>query len=120
MTWITIAWPMVAAACVTLGLIELRVGIAQPPRAARLLFSLSAFAIAAFSGMELALMRVDTVTDFEALLPWMDVAVGVVIVSLTAFIWVFFGTGNKWLALAVPGLYAVVLVFDFLPGSRMT
>ncbi len=120
MNWITIAWPMVAAACLTLGLIELRVGLAQPPRAARLLLSLSAFAIAVFSGLELALMRADTVAEFEALLPWADTVVGVVMVSLTAFIWVFFRTGNKWLALAVPGLYAVGLVFDFLPGSSMT
>ena len=38
-------------------------------------------------------------------------------VSLTAFVWVYFGTGNTWLALAVPGLYAVGLTFDYLPGS---
>jgi len=65
-------------------------------------------------------MRADTVAEFEALLPWIDVTVGVIIVSLTAFIWVFFQTGNKCLALAVPCLYAVGLVFDFLSGSDMT
>jgi two-component system, LuxR family, sensor kinase FixL len=120
MTWISIAWPMVAAACLTLGLINLGLGIAQPPRAARLLFSLSALAVAVFSGLELALMRVDTVADCWPLLHWMNVAVGVLVASLAAFIWVLFGTGNKWLALAGPGLYAVALAVDFLPGSSMT
>ena len=42
MNWLPIAWPMVAGACLTLGLIELRIGLTQPPRAARLLFALSA------------------------------------------------------------------------------
>ena len=59
MNWITIAWPMVAGACLTLGLIELRVGLAQPGRAARLVFAVSAFAVASVSGFELALMRTD-------------------------------------------------------------
>jgi hypothetical protein len=46
MNWMTITWPMVAAACLTLGLIELGIGIAQRPRAPRLLFALSAFTVA--------------------------------------------------------------------------
>jgi PAS domain S-box-containing protein len=120
MNWITIAWPMVAAACLTLGLINLGIGLAQPPRAARLLFSLSAFAVACLSGLELALMRADNPAEAEALLRWMDLAVGVILASLTAFIWVFFGSGNKWLALAAPGVYAAGLVLDFVPGSRLT
>ncbi|HYN79574.1 MAG TPA: ATP-binding protein [Lamprocystis sp. (in: g-proteobacteria)] len=120
MSWITIAWPMVAAACLTLGLIELRIGLTQPPRAARLLFALSAFVVAGIAGLELALSRVDSVADWWPLMRWLDLAVGVMMVSLTAFIWVYFGTGNRWLALAVPGLYAVGLAFDYLPGSGMT
>ena len=47
MNWINIAWPMVAAACLTLGFINLAIGLAQPPRAARLLFFVSAAAAAA-------------------------------------------------------------------------
>ena len=120
MNWITIAWPMVAGACLTLGLIELRIALAQSPRAARLLFSLSAFAMAAFSGLELALMRVDTVADAGALLRTMDAALGAIIVALTAFIWVYFGTGNKWLALAAPSLYAIGASVDLVPGWDMT
>ncbi len=116
MNWITVAWPMMAAASLTLGLIELRIGIAQRPRSARLLFSLSAFAMAASCGVELALMRADTIAEAAAALRWVDATVGVIVVSLTAFIWVYFGTGTKWLALAVPILWVVGASADWVPG----
>lgn len=116
MNWITIAWPMVAGACLTLGLMNLAIGLVEPAPAARLLFALSAFAVACISGLELALMRTDVLAQWWPLMRSMDIAVGVMIVSLTAFIWVYFGTGKGWLALAVPGTYAVGLMFDYLPG----
>jgi len=120
MNWINIAWPMVAAACLTLGFINLAIGLAQPPRAARLLFFVSATAAAACSGLELALMRADTVAEVWPLLHWANISVAVIIVSLAAFIWVFFGTGNKWLALSVPAIYAAALVSELRPRSSMS
>jgi hypothetical protein len=44
---------VVAAVCVTLGLIELRIGLTRPVDAARLLFSVSAFAAAVVCGLEM-------------------------------------------------------------------
>jgi len=119
MSWIDIAWPMVAGACLTVAFINLRIGLAHPVRPASLLFSLSAFTAAAFAGIELALMRADTTARYWEVLPWLDVAAVVMVASITGFIWIFFGTANKWLALAGPGLSAVALVFDVLPGSRL-
>jgi two-component system, LuxR family, sensor kinase FixL len=119
MNWITVCWPMVAAASLTLGLIELRIGIAHRSLA-RLVFSVSAFLMAAFSGMELAFMRAQSIAQAAALLPWMDAAMGAVVASLTAFIWVYFETGRKWLALAPPILFAIGLIADLIPGSDMT
>ena len=117
MNWITVTWPMVAAACLTLGLIELGIGLAQPPRAARLLFALSAFTVACIAGLELTLMQTDVLADWWRAMRLLDIAVGVMLLSLTAFIWVYFGTGRKSLALAVPVLYAIGLAFDYLPGA---
>jgi hypothetical protein len=116
MNWITVTWPMVAAACLTLGLIELRIGVGQRPRAPRLLFALSAFAVAAIAALELALLRADTLAQWWPVMRGLDIAVGVMLVSLAAFVWVYFGTGNKWLAWLVPCLYVVGLMFDYLPG----
>jgi two-component system sensor kinase FixL len=120
MNWITVTWPLMIGAILTLGLIELCIGLAHPPRAARLMFSLSAFAMAFECGNELALMRADTIASAAALLRWGDFAVGAIFVSLTAFIWAFLGTGRKWLALACPILYAVSLAADLIPGTDMT
>jgi two-component system, LuxR family, sensor kinase FixL len=121
MNWVTISWPMVAAACLTLGMIELRVGIAQQSqRAARLLFALSACAMAAAAGLELALAQVDTTARAEALLFALGTTVGVMLLSLMAYVWVYFGTGSKWLALAVPVLYAIGLVGELFPGQVHT
>jgi signal transduction histidine kinase len=50
----------------------------------------------------------------------LDIAVGVMLVSFAAFVWVYFGTGTKWLALLVPSLYVAGLMFDYLPGGGMT
>ena len=48
MTWITILWPMVTGACLTMALIHLRTGLRQRPGTAHLLFSLNAFVVVVF------------------------------------------------------------------------
>jgi two-component system, LuxR family, sensor kinase FixL len=120
MNWITVAWPMVAGACLTLGLIQLRVGLGQTPRAPRLLFALSAFAVANVAGLELALMQADTLAEWWPVMRALDVAVGVMLVSLAGFIWAYFGTGTKWLAGLVPVLYGAGLMFDYFSQGGMT
>jgi two-component system, LuxR family, sensor kinase FixL len=120
MNWITVTWLLMAGATLTLGLIELCIGVAHPPRAARLLFSLSAFAMAVQSGIELAIMRTDTIGSAAILLRWGDLTVGAIFVFLTAFIWTYLGTARKWLALACPMLYAVGWAAYLIPGRAMT
>jgi GNAT superfamily N-acetyltransferase len=119
MNWITITWPLVAGAILTLGLIELCIGVAHPPRAARFMFSLSAFAMALGCGNDLALMHADSIESAATALRRGDFMVGAIFVSLTVFIWAYFGTGRKWLALACPILYAVSLTADLVPGGGM-
>ena len=116
MNWMTITWPMVAAACITLGLIELSIGLVQR-RAPRLVFALSAFTVACVAALELALMHTDVLAEWWTLMRLLDIAVGVMLVSLMAFIWTYFGNGRKWLALAAPVLYAMGLAFDYVPGA---
>ena len=118
MNWITIAWPMVTATCLVMGLINLGIGLALTPRAPHLLFSLSAFVVAGLSGLELALLRAGSAAQFGVLLRWADIATWATVTSLAGFLWVYLRSGNKWLALAGPVIYAAGLVFDFLPGSK--
>jgi two-component system, LuxR family, sensor kinase FixL len=120
MNWITVSWLMLASATATLGLIELRIGLSRPLSVARLLFSLSAFAMAAFCAMELSFMQARSLAEAAALLRWMDGLLGAIIALLTGFIWVYFGTGRTWLALAPSILFAVGISADWFPGSYMT
>jgi hypothetical protein len=103
MTWITILWPMVTGACVTMVVIQLRVGLRRSPGAAHLLFSLNALLVAVFSCLELASTRAASPAQFLELQRWPDFMGAAVLVSLTAFVWVFLGTGRKWLAFLGPG-----------------
>ncbi|HMH12623.1 MAG TPA: ATP-binding protein [Edaphobacter sp.] len=119
MTWMTILWPMVTGACVTMSLINLGIGLRQKPRAPYLLFSLNAFAVAVFSYLELAIMRTDSPAEYLALLRWADFAVAALVLSLTAFVWVFFGTGRRWLALLAAGLTCFAMTADLSPQPRM-
>lgn len=119
MNWINTLWTMIAAVSVTLGFIELRVGLSRPLDWARLLFSVSAFATACECALELALMHAQSPVEFQILLRWGNVVMGVMITSLAAFVWVFFHSGNRWLAIAGPGLFALALVFNFGPGSNV-
>jgi hypothetical protein len=109
MIWINFLWPMVTGACLTLALINLRLGFAGPMRAAHLFFSLNAFAVAFISVLELAQLQAANPAQYAVLLFWGDLTTWILLASLTGFIWVFFGTGNRWLALAGVGLHAVAL-----------
>jgi two-component system, LuxR family, sensor kinase FixL len=112
--WIIIAWPMVAGAILTLGLIALRIALTEPVDHARLLFALSTFAAVVASGFELAMMNARSPDQFLQLLRGFDLAAGIIIASLAGFVWLYFRCGNRWLAMAGPVVYALGLAFEFL------
>lgn len=104
MNWMTVAWPMVTAACITLALINLRIALGDSRRAPHVFFSLAALAVAAVSALELALMRTDNLARYDALMRWAAVPVWVMVASVTGFVWTFFRTGRVWLAIAGVGI----------------
>jgi len=57
MNWITIVWPMIAAACLTLAAMHVLVWIRSGQSWANLAFSILAVCVAAIAAFELALMR---------------------------------------------------------------
>ncbi len=100
MNWMTILWPMVAATCLTLALIHLRIAFGDGRRAPHLLFSLAALAVAAISALELTVLQTSDLARCDTVLRWTAVPVGIMVSSVVAFVWAFFGTGRKWLGLA--------------------
>ncbi|HTL72746.1 MAG TPA: ATP-binding protein [bacterium] len=106
MNWITIVWPMVAAACLTLALIHLRIAFGDGRRAPHLFFSLAAVAVAVISLLELTLLCTTEVTDYDRILRWSSIPIAVMVISVVGFVRTFFGTGRNWLAWP-----AVALIF---------
>jgi hypothetical protein len=110
---------MAIGACVTMGLIHLRVGLRRTPGTPHLLFALNAFVVAVYSCFELALTRADSPAQYLAWLRWLDIMAGVQVATTAAFVWVFFGTGRKWLALLASGLSLVALIADLMPHPKL-
>lgn len=119
MSWIDFLWPMVTGACVTMGVIHFRLGLRHSAGSAHLLFALNAFVVAAYSYFEHALTRAESPVSYLALLRWLDVAAAALVVTIAAFVWAFFGTGRKWLAILAASLSCTAVTLDFLPEPRL-
>jgi PAS domain S-box-containing protein len=106
MNWITIVWPMVASACLTLGVIHLRIALGSGRRSPQLFFMLAALAVAAISLLELTLLGTTDVEVYNRVLRWSSLPIAVMVISVVGFVRAFFGTGRNWLAGS-----AAVLIF---------
>ena len=114
MNWITIGWSMVAAACLTLGIINLRVAIGQSHPAPYLFFFANSLAVASLAGLEHGLLEANTLQQYESLLHWAQLPVWAMVLSTLGLVWSLFGTGQTWLALAVAGVNTIVMVANFV------
>jgi two-component system sensor kinase FixL len=114
MSWITVAWSMNAAACLTLAGIYLLVWCKQREGWAHLVFSFTAVAAATIAAFELAMMHAETVGRYEALVRWIHVPVWVLIVSFVSFVRLYLHAGRPWLAWSICGLRTLVLILNFI------
>jgi PAS domain S-box-containing protein len=102
-----------------MGLIQLRVGLRRTRGAANLLFALNAFVVAVYAVCEMALACADSPAQYLAWLRWLDLMAALQVVTTAAFVWVFFGTGRKWLVFLAPGLSCAALIADFMPEPKL-
>lgn len=99
MNWVTFAWPMVIAACLTLALINLRIALGEVRRAPHVFFFISALAVAAVSALEYAILQTDDLARCQALLRWSSLPISIMVAAIAGFVWSFFGTGRPWVAI---------------------
>jgi two-component system, LuxR family, sensor kinase FixL len=121
MNWMTIIWPMVAGACVTLALINLRVALGDARRAPHIFFFFSSLAVAVVSGWELALLREHDLARYQVMLRWAVIPIWVMVASCAGFVWTLFGTGRKWLAITavvLNGLAQLANLLSSVPAVR--
>src|SRR5262245_19487089 len=114
MSWVTAAWSMNAAACLTLAGFYLAVWCKQRHSPVYLLFSCSAIAAAAISAFELWMLNSRTVGQYQELMRWIHVPTWVLTLSFVAFVRLYLHAGRVWLAWSIYGLRTLVLILNFI------
>ena len=114
MNWMTVAWPMVTASCITLALINLRIAFGDARRAPHMFFTVSALAVAAISVLELSVLRTDDLEQCRWLLRLAALPIALMVTSVAGFVWTFFGTGRGWLALLGGALVVIAELSSLL------
>ncbi len=104
MNWVQVAWIMMIAASIMLGVVHVFVWQKQRLQYAHLLFFTLAVSAAAYGAFELARMQAETPASLAALARWSHVPLAMVIISVVWFVRLYFGAGRLWLAYAVTGV----------------
>ena len=73
-SWVTVIWPMIASACLTLAAMYFLVWFRNRGERAHLLFSINAASMTAFAVCELWMMRAATPDELVVALRWAQVA----------------------------------------------
>jgi two-component system sensor kinase FixL len=119
MNWVQIAWVMMIAASLMLGVVHLFVWQKQRLQYANLLFFVLAASAAAYGAYELARMQAATPAELAANARWSHVPLAVFVVSVVGFVRLYFGAGRLWLAYTVIGARLAALALNFLTGVNV-
>jgi two-component system sensor kinase FixL len=119
MNWVQIAWIMMSAGSLTLGVIHFLVWLKQRAQYAHLLFFALAVSAAAFGAFEMAMMRAQSPAGYAATLRWAHVPLAMVVLSTVWFVHFYFETGRLWLAYATSGVRLLALGLNFMTGVNI-
>ena len=119
MSWVTVVWSMIAAACLTLVVVHGLVWWWRREARANAAFALTAVATTLLAAGELWMMRAGTPEEFAMAGRWMQVAAWVFIVVLVGFVRLYLRAGRWWLAGAVCGVRTLSLLLNFVTGVNL-
>src|SRR5438105_10387722 len=118
MNWITIIWSMASAMCATLALIHLTIWFQRRSEVVHLLFALTALGAGGNALAELGMLKATTVEGYAIALRVEFVPRFLLVISMPLYVRSFFGTGRRFLAVAVTIAWLLVLIIDaFSPFS---
>ena len=113
MSIVAVAWSMVAAVCITLGLVHAMIWLRQRRSLAYLLSSLTALAAAGNAFTELFMLRADSIEGYALAMKWEVFFAGILLVGLTWFVKVYLGAPRQWLAMVITGSWFFLLSLNF-------
>jgi two-component system sensor kinase FixL len=111
---------MIAAACLTMALPHGIIWVQQRKASVHLLFALAAVAVAVIAAFELAIMKSRTPAEIGQLMQWAHVPVFVLVVTIFAFVQLYFGTGRLWLGATACVVRLVSLGLNFAMPPTLT
>jgi PAS domain S-box-containing protein len=115
MNWLTLIWSISLGASLTLGFLHGLVWVMSGrSRLAHLAFVLPALAVAGIAVGELLCMAAPTPAEFGRIQKWLHIPLLVLFAGIVGFIFLYFGTGRRWLGWTTLGVRCVVLVLNFL------
>jgi signal transduction histidine kinase len=112
-SWVTVVWSMVAAACLTLAIVQGLVWWRRREAWAHALFALSAVGTALLAGTELWTMHTETPDAIGRSLRWYFAAAWLISVALVGFVRRYLRAGRRWLAWTVYGARTLALILNF-------
>ncbi len=119
LSWVTVIWSMIAAACLTLGAVYFLAWCRNRTAWAHLLFAAIAASTAAYAICELWMMRARTPGELVDAMRWGRLAVSFVFVSVTWLVWIYLRAGRQWLVWTITAHRILYVMLIFLVGMNV-
>jgi len=119
MNWVDIAWPMLSAVSLTLGLIHGLSWIRQRQQTELLALALLCVGIAAGAFGELLMVRAPTPERYGVVLRWTQVWITLICIAIVWFVHVRYRPGRAWLGALVIATRIACLVPNFTAGMNV-
>jgi PAS domain S-box-containing protein len=117
--WVTAFWFMVAAGSTTLAGIHFMVWLRQRTLRVHLIFSITAISAAAFTLVEVSMLRSVDPQGYAMALRWYQVAAFFVVVSLVFVVRGYLGAGRIGLAWSICAVRLLSLILNFTTGENL-
>ena len=119
MTWIELAWTVMASASLTLAGIHLFAWFRNRSQHAHLWFFALAASVPLFSVFEILAIEAKTPADYAFASRWAQVPLFLIITAFVGFVRTYLDAGRAWLAAGVVATRALTVVLNFTtPAHR--
>lgn len=110
---------MCASACLMLALLHLMLWLKTHRRSVYLMSTIMAVGAASCAVTELLLMTTESVSRYGALLQLENLAVYLLLIPMVWFVYLFFGTARRWLAITITVMWSAAIVVNFLSPASL-
>jgi signal transduction histidine kinase len=103
-----------------LGLVHLLFWLNNRQVTAYLLSALMGLSAAVSAMLELAMMTTQSLVTYSELLRWVNLAIFMILVPMVWFVYQYFHTGRRWLAITITVLWIIAIIINFLSPGNLT